>query len=440
MIKGIVGLQFGDEGKGKATDYFAAEFNNIVRFSGGTNAGHTVCVNEKTYKFSQLPAVVHDRKNLFLSHAVLIEPQTLLNEIKLISELKDVQVFIDPRAHLVLPIHPILNRASETYRGSKKIGSVGKGIGACYEDKVNRLGVRVGDIFNEKILFEKINFMYHLRAQQINHVFSIKYTDVQKDIDQTCVALKDFSNKIKKYIHYVNEEIEVRLKYKQNFLLEGSQATFLDNGLGSYPYTVAYPTLITSCFYNMGIPVHNNFHVVGVMKAYTIRVGEGPFPTELFDERADLLRTKGNEYGTVSGRNRRCGWLDLNIVKHAVKLNGVDEVMITNLDVLSVLEKFYVCYRYENISNVAEDNDVFFNLADAKPVYKEFDSWNFNLEEMQDGKFPQQLIEFIGFVEDFLEVPITILSYGKDRQHTQRIMNIRNRSRYQILHQAKEFA
>jgi adenylosuccinate synthase len=432
MIKGIVGLQFGDEGKGKATDYFAEEFNNIVRFSGGINAGHTVCVNNQTYKFSQLPAVVHDRKNLFLSHAVLIEPETLLKEIKILNDFKDIKLFIDPRAHLVLPIHPLLNQASESYKGSKRIGSVGKGIGACYEDKINRVGVRIADIFDEDALLDKINFLYTLRSKQINHVFGIKYDDVKKNIEQTCEALFEFSQQIKKYISYVNEEIEIRLKYKQNFLLEGSQATFLDNGLGSYPYTVAYPTLMTSCFYNMGIPVQNNFHVIGVMKAYTIRVGEGPFPTELFDENADLLRKTGNEYGTVSGRMRRCGWLDLNIIKHAIELNGVDEIMITNIDVLSVLEKFYVCYQYEKDKRLVKSNEACFDLTAVKPIYKEFESWDFNIDEISQGKLPKKLIEFISYIEDFLEVPITTLSYGKDRKHTLRIVNIRHNSSYYV--------
>ncbi|OCA55006.1 adenylosuccinate synthase [Photorhabdus namnaonensis] len=415
MLIAVVGLQFGDEGKGKFVDYLSSNINNIARFNGGANAGHCVQHGNLRGSFSQLPASLN-KKNLYICQGALISLPVLVKEIDFIQkENIDSNIFIDPRCHIVLPLHAELNKASEKYKGKQKIGSVGVGVGACVEDKTNRHGIRLIDTLDKEKLRSKLEFLWNIREKQINHVFNAQATlDFEEMLEETY----QYGKRIAPYFTFTNEVIGDLLNSGENVLLETSQATFLDNSFGTYPYTVAYQTLVQTCFAMIGIPAQK-MHIVGVMKSYMIRVGNGPFPTELLTEQADYIRERGNEYGTVSKRPRRCGWLDLSLIKHAVKLNGVTELAITNVDVLAGLHEIKVAIAYEIDDKLVCCDDALLQLDRAKPIYKTFKSWSeLNSSYTHLTELPIELIDFLTFIQEYAGIPIKYISYGPDRNQT----------------------
>ncbi|MGD6739996.1 adenylosuccinate synthase [Photobacterium leiognathi subsp. mandapamensis] len=416
MFKAVVGLQFGDEGKGKFVDFMATNHDYIARYNGGANAGHTVNVNGKQASFSQIPATLENNKMLFVCQDALISLEKLSDELEFIKvTCKNSKVYIDPRCHIVLPIHVELNRASEDYKGKKKIGSVGVGVGACFEDKSNRLGIRLIDATNKETLKEKLKLLWDIRAKQISNVFNGKLT---LDFESECNSIYQLAKGIEPYFSFTNDEIHKLLSNNKDILLETSQATFLDNSFGTYPYTVAYHTLVQSCFTSIGVPAHE-MYVLGVMKAYTIRVGNGPLPTEFNDEKANRIRTVGNEFGTVSKRPRRIGWLDLVLVKHALKLTGTTEIAITNIDVLSELKEIPVCVGYTLDGEDVCANKALIMLDKVEPVYKVFSSWpTLNKKYESINLLPKEAIDYLSFIEHELGVRIKYVSYGKDREQT----------------------
>ncbi|WP_118986448.1 adenylosuccinate synthase [Photorhabdus sp. CRCIA-P01] len=415
MLTAVVGLQFGDEGKGKFVDYLSGNINNIARFNGGANAGHCVQHGDLRSSFSQLPASLN-KKNLYICQGALISLPVLVKEIDFIQKEKiDSNIFIDPRCHIVLPLHSELNRASEKYKGKQKIGSVGVGVGACVEDKANRHGIRLIDTLDKEKLRSKLEFLWNIRKKQINHVFNAQTT---LDFEEMLETTHQYGKRIEPYFTFTNEVIGDLLNAGEDVLLETSQATFLDNSFGTYPYTVAYQTLVQTCFAMIGIPAQK-MHIVGVMKSYMIRVGNGPFPTELSTEQADYIRERGNEYGTVSKRPRRCGWLDLSLIKHAVKLNGVTELAITNVDVLADLHEIKVAIAYEMDDKLICCNDALLQFDRVKPIYKTFKSWGaLNSSYTHLTELPIELIDFLSFIQDYAGVPIKYISYGPDRNQT----------------------
>ncbi|NDL00725.1 adenylosuccinate synthase [Photorhabdus bodei] len=415
MLTAVVGLQFGDEGKGKFVDYLSGNINNIARFNGGANAGHCVQHGNLRGSFSQLPASLN-KKNLYICQGALVSLPILVKEIDFIQKEKiDSNIFIDPRCHIVLPLHSELNRASEKYKGKQKIGSVGVGVGACVEDKANRHGIRLIDTLDKEKLRSKLEFLWSTREKQIKHVFNAQTT---LDFEEMLETTYQYGKRIEPYFTFTNEVIGDLLNSGEDVLLETSQATFLDNSFGTYPYTVAYQTLVQTCFAMIGIPAQK-IHIVGVMKSYMIRVGNGPFPTELSTEQADYIRERGNEYGTVSKRPRRCGWLDLSLIKHAVKLNGVTELAITNVDVLAGLHEIKVAIAYEIDDKLVCCDDALLQLNKAKPLYKTFKSWSaLNASYTDLTELPIELIDFLSFIQDYAGVPIKYISYGPDRNQT----------------------
>ncbi|WP_367672063.1 adenylosuccinate synthase [Serratia symbiotica] len=413
MFNAVVGLQFGDEGKGKFVDYLSNHIEHIARFNGGANAGHSVQYKGMRLAFSQLPATLRN-KNLYVCQGALISPEILYKEIEALKELCiDSSIHIDPRCHVVLSLHAELNRASENFKGDKKIGSVGKGVGACFEDKSNRHGIRLIDLTDEKLLRSKLTFLWDIRDRQIKKVFE---GNNALDYEQIIRELLFYGEKLSPYFSFTNEKISSLLKKKQNILLETSQATFLDNAFGSYLYTVAYQTLVQSCFPMIGIPAHL-MHVIGVMKAYMIRVGNGPFPTEIFDEKAHYIREKGNEYGTVSKRPRRCGWLDINLIKHAIELNGVNEIAITNIDVLAGLDKINVATSYLIDNKKTCTNAALMNFEKVIPQYTELAGWEeLNAHYNSVDELPVELMKFIMYIEAECGIPVKYISYGPERE------------------------
>ncbi|CAQ82828.1 MULTISPECIES: adenylosuccinate synthase [Photorhabdus] len=415
MLIAVVGLQFGDEGKGKFVDYLSGNVNNIARFNGGANAGHSVQYGNIRVSFSQLPSSLN-KKNLYICQGALISLPILIREIEFIQrENIHSNILIDPRCHIVLPLHAELNKASEKYKGKNKIGSVGVGIGACVEDKSNRHGIRLIDTLDKERLRSKLKFLWDIREKQIKHVFN---GDNTLDFEEMLEKTHQYGKRIEPYFTFTNEIIGDLLNSGEDVLLETSQATFLDNSFGTYPYTVAYQTLVQTCFAMIGIPAQK-MHIVGVMKSYMIRVGHGPFPTELLSELADYIRERGNEYGTVSKRPRRCGWLDLCLIKHAVKLNGVTELAITNTDVLADLHEIKVAIAYEIDDKIVCCDDALLQFDRVKPIYKSFKSWG-KLKESYTSlaELPIELIDFLSFIQDYAGIPIKYISYGPDRNQT----------------------
>lgn len=415
MLHAVIGLQFGDEGKGKFVDYLSAKMKHIVRFNGGANAGHSVQVKNQRQSFSQLPATLHHR-NLFVCQGALISPEILINEIERFkTRYRDISICIDYRCHIVLPIHASLNHASEYFKGKRKIGSVGVGIGACFEDKANRHGIRLCDALDKDRLREKLAFIWQLRERQIKYVFS---GEMALSFETTVEMLYEQCQYIKPFLTFTDKKIRHLINQNEDVLLETSQATFLDNAFGSYPYTVAYQTLVQSCFPVIGIPI-SPIHILGVMKAYMIRVGNGPFPTELHNEVAEKLREKGNEYGTVSKRPRRCGWLDLNLVKQAIELNGVTELAITNVDVLAGFDKVYIAIGYMLEEKLVSCDEALLNLSEAIPIYRQFSGWPSLNECYQNrSQLPKSLDIFLSFIEEQTNKKIRYISYGADREKT----------------------
>lgn len=415
MFKAVVGLQFGDEGKGKFVDYLSHNIDHIARFNGGSNAGHSVQYEGLRLAFSQLPATIRN-KNLYICQGALISPEILYKEIETLKALCiESSIYIDPRCHVVLSLHAEINKASENFKGEKKIGSVGKGVGACFEDKSNRHGIRLIDLTNEELLKSKLEFLWEIRDKQIRNVYegnnSLKYEQVVED-------LLFYGENLAPYFSFTNAKISSLLKDKQDILLETSQATFLDNAFGSYPYTVAYQTLVQSCFPMIGVPVHA-MHVTGVMKAYMIRVGNGPFPTEIFDEKLHHIREKGNEYGTVSKRPRRCGWLDINLIKHAIELNGVNELAITNVDVLAGIDKIKIATSYLIDNKQICTNTALMNFEKVTPIYTEFSGWGeLHAHYNSINELPLELLKLIMYIEDECKIPVKYISYGPEREQT----------------------
>ncbi len=405
----IIGSQWGDEGKGKITDLLSNDADLIVRFQGGNNAGHTIVVGEEVFKLHLLPSgVVMGKKNCIAS-GVVIDPFVLLEEIEKIENRGiNIDLTIDPYCHMILPYHKEIDQSSESKLGNKKIGTTGKGIGPCYADKINRTGIRFVDFLDRdqfknllEINVEKKNSQYE------NCFFSAK------DIFEKYLPLIP---KLGKYLGDVSGIVYKNLKSKK-IIFEGAQGTMLDISHGTYPFVTSSNTISGGVFTNVGFPPMN-LNTVGIVKAYTTRVGSGPFPTELNDEMGEQIRKVGHEFGTTTGRPRRCGWLDLELLKYANRLNGFKQIALTKLDVLSGIEKIKVATSYKLNEKLMGYPLTVSQLESVSPVYKEFPGFEFDQDISDYNKLPKEAKEYIEFIEDQLNVPVKIVSTGPKRQQT----------------------
>jgi adenylosuccinate synthase len=400
----VVGAQWGDEGKGKVVDLLAKQADYVVRYNGGNNAGHTVVVNGEKFKLSLLPSGVLQRKQLFLAQGVVIHPKVLLEEIEFFEKRNiKVRLMIDPRAHIVMPYHKELDRATELWKGKKATGSLHLGIGYCYEDKNNRFGIRFEDLISPTSLKEKLEMFFPLKKLQIEKVFGQKTELTAEKIYKDDVI---YGKKLKKYIGDVSKKIQNELKSPvgcpKRVLFEGAHGTFLDAVFGTYPYTTAVYTISGAVFPYVGLPPQK-IYSLGIVKAYTTRVGGGPFPTELFNETGKSIRERGDEFGTVSKRPRRCGWLDLPMIKTAIRLSGFDYLTITKLDVLSFLPVIKICTQYKN----------------NKPIYKKFKGWQNDISKVKRFEdLPKEAKIYIKFIQNSLKVPIIYIFVGPERNQT----------------------
>lgn len=409
----IIGAQWGDEGKGKIVDFLAKEADYVIRFNGGNNAGHTIVYKKERFKLSLLPSGILWQKKLILAQGVVIDPPVLISEIAFFEKrgLK-VDLMIDPRVNIVMPYHKELDRATEIWKGKKATGSLHLGIGYCYEDRNNRFGIRLEDLINKKILKEKIDCLFPLKKRQIEKVFGQKTKLTAKKIYE---GYKNYGEKLKKYIFDVPKIIKAEIK-KKKLLFEGAHGTFLDSVFGTYPYTTAVSTISGSIFSYVGL-APQKIYTLGVIKAYTTRVGNGPFPTELFNKIGEKIRQVGDEYGTVSKRPRRCGWLDLVMIRTADNLSGFDYLAITKLDVLSFLSKIKIATHYLIGDQKISTLPLFLSdLAKCQPVYREFLGWQksiFFIRRFPD--LPVRVKTYLDFIEKNLKVPIKIISIGAER-------------------------
>lgn len=411
----VIGSQWGDEGKGKVVDLLAKDVDYVVRYNGGNNAGHTVVVNGEKFKLSLLPSGVVQKKVSLIAQGAVIDPKILLDEIAFFETRKiKVKLFIDPRVHIVMPYHKALDAATEAWKGKKATGSLHLGIGYCYEDKNNRFGIRFEDLINPALLKEKLSMFFPLKKRQIELVFGQK---TNLTIESIYKDYEGYGKKLKKYLGDVSQ-----LLYKnknKKILYEGAHGTFLDGVFGTYPYTTAVYTISGAVFPYVGI-APSDLYSVGIVKAYTTRVGNGPFPTELFDKTGDDIRAIGVEFGTVSKRPRRCGWLDIPLVRTACRLSGFSYLAITKLDVLSQLSKIKVCIGYNvNGKIVKEVPSMIADFYKCKAIYKEFDGWVSDISKVKKLKnLPKKARIYLQFIEKELKVPIKIISVGSERNST----------------------
>jgi adenylosuccinate synthase len=420
-VKIIVGTQWGDEGKGKITDILAENVDLVVRYQGGNNAGHTVVVGDKTFKLHLIPSgILYDNCCCVIGNGVVFDPEVFFQELATL-KLQGVKVSSDRIkvshiAHVILPFHRMLDSKQETTRQMEKIGTTGKGIGPAYTDKVSRSGIRVGDLFSKTSLLKKLG------KRRWDEVFPEEDIDLNRLADE----LLAYGERLKPFMIdaslFVNDAIDAN----REVILEGAQGTMLDVDHGTYPYvTSSNPTSGGACI-GVGIGPHKIDEVVGVTKAYVTRVGEGPFPTELNGELGELLREKGAEYGTTTGRARRCGWLDLVVLRYAIRVNGITEICLTKLDVLDGMETIKVCTRYKSPEGVIEhfplDLDVF---SEAEPVYKELPGWTEDISGMTEySELPENAKAYVDYIAKETGIKISLISVGSRRKQTIHLLTI----------------
>ena len=412
----LLGLQWGDEGKGKVVDVLTPQYDVIARFQGGPNAGHTLEFEGEKYVLRSIPSgIFQGGKVNIIGNGVVLAPDLFMQEVKELEKsghnLKD-RLKISTKAHLIMPTHRLIDAAQEAKKGKNKVGTTGKGIGPTYTDKISRTGLRVGDILD--------NFKEKYEAHKAAHLDQLKalnYTDFDiTEIEKTWLEGIEFM----KNFQFVEGEYAVNnyLKEGKSVLCEGAQGTMLDVDFGSYPFVTSSNTICSGACSGLGIGPNKIGDVFGIMKAYCTRVGSGPFPTELFDEEGKKIRDLGHEYGAVTGRERRCGWIDLVALKYAIMINGVTKLIMMKSDVLDTFATIKACVAYNINGKIT--TELPYDLAkDVKPVYKEIKGWQTDLTQCtSEEQLPQAFLDYITFLEKELETPISIISVGPDRAPT----------------------
>jgi adenylosuccinate synthase len=413
----VLGLAWGDEGKGRVCDALASDVGYVSRYSGGNNAGHTVRVGEEEFALHLVPSgIVREGVVCTIGNGVVVNPEVLAEEVSALEErgleVRD-RLLVDGRAHLVMPYHIALDSHREIALGSARIGTTNRGIGPTYEDKVARYGIRVQDIFDEGILRTKLK----AALREKNSIFENVYGEEPYDVSDLTAWLLSFRDFIEPMVADTGTILREALENRQRVLLEGGQATLLDNDHGTYPFVTSSNPTVGGAIVGSGIPPRSIEYVIGVTKAYTTRVGDGPMPTELFDEIAETIRQVGGEYGTTTGRARRVGWLDLPAIKWAASLNGITHLALTLLDVLSAVEAIKICIGYEIDGRRVEGYPMHqTDLHHARPVYKTLPGWGEDITGCRMRvDLPTAAQDFVGFVETEVGAPLCMISVGPER-------------------------
>lgn len=413
LPKVVIGTQWGDEGKGKIVDFLAKNADFVVRFNGGNNAGHSVVYKNRKYPLSLLPSGVLQNKKLLIAQGVVVNPKVLLSEIDFFTkEGYKPRLIVDGRTNIVMPYHQMLDDVTEIAKGEKKVGSLKLGIGYCYEDRNNRHGIRLEDLIKPSSFKEKLAEEFILKKKRLKGVYNYK---VNMTLEEIFTEYLKYGEKLKGYIGDVSLKVSQNLG-KKNILFEGAHGTFLDGNFGTYPFTTAVNTISGSVFSYVGFPPQK-LNVVGVVKAYTTRVGGGPFPTELFDGIGTSLQEKGEEFGTVSRRKRRCGWLDFSMLRLAKRLNGFNCLALTKLDVLSDLREIKICHYYNlNGRKIEEFPSSLDEIAEVQPVYKTYKGWMQNISNIRHFcELPKSCQKYVKVIEEELEIPVFYISVAAER-------------------------
>lgn len=414
MVDVILGLQWGDEGKGKIVDYFAPGYDVVARFQGGPNAGHTLYVQDKKIVLHQIPSgIFHEDKINLIGNGVVLDPVTLRRECETVKPyVSDFRknLFISQRTHVILPTHRALDKASELSKGHDKIGSTLKGIGPAYMDKTGRNGIRVGDLLDK-------NFTSHYIKLRLKHQKLLDSMNFSEDIsawEEEFLEAMDFMRqfKIVNGEYFINEKISQGKKV----LAEGAQGSMLDVDFGTFPFVTSSNTISAGVCTGLGIAPQQIRDVMGVTKAYCTRVGSGPFPTELFDDTGEELRKIGQEFGATTGRPRRCGWIDLVALKYTCMINGVTKLIMTKADVLDAFRELAVCTGYEINGEVTDQVPFQMTRVDIKPVLTTLKGWNKDISQLKShAALPQEMQSYVAFINEFLGVNVHYISNGPGR-------------------------
>ncbi len=413
----LLGLQWGDEGKGKIVDVLAPKYDVVARFQGGPNAGHTLEFEGIKHVLHQIPSgIFRPKTKNIIGNGVVLDPVVFKTEIEKLAKYNlDIKssLFISKKAALIVPTHRLLDHAYEKAKGENKIGSTLKGIGPSYQDKIGRQGLRVGDILSDRFeeKFKKLTGIHFeiLKAHDILFDWNV----LEKDFFEAISFLKQFSLVDSEY--FVNHE----LKKGSSILAEGAQGSLLDIDFGSYPFVTSSSTVTAGACTGLGVAPSQIGEVYGIFKAYSTRVGSGPFPTELLTDDGERLRKAGNEFGSTTGRPRRCGWIDLPSLKYSIMINGVTQLLMMKADVLSIFSEIKVCTQYQ-LSDGTVTDEMPYEVVSEKivPIYTTLKGWNSSLTNLSEQQMPTELLEYISFLEKELEVPITLISTGPDRSQT----------------------
>ncbi|HOW56198.1 MAG TPA: adenylosuccinate synthase [Syntrophorhabdaceae bacterium] len=417
---GVVGVQWGDEGKGKVIDFLSSFADIIVRFQGGANAGHTIVIGDKKVILHLIPSgILREDTYCVIGNGVVLDPEVLqkeIEELKGLGYLKDdKRLMISGCTHVIMPYHKKLDALKES-KAAKKIGTTGRGIGPAYEDRVSRMGIRVIDLIDKKVFREKLKANLEMKNFLIRRYYKdepLKMKDILKSYEPYRKLLKTHISDSVAFLHKA-------IAKKKKILFEGAQGTFLDIDHGTYPYVTSSNTISGNMTSGAGVPPSAVDYILGICKAYTTRVGEGPFPTELTGPEGELMRKIGDEFGATTGRPRRCGWFDAVLVRRAIKLNGLNGLSIMKLDVLDSFEKIRICTRYK-IGNRFYDEPpmALGDFSRCEPQYEEMDGWNTPIKDVNRfDDLPENAKRYLGRIEELLGVPVDIVSTGPDRNST----------------------
>ncbi len=421
----IVGTQWGDEGKGKIVDLLAETADMVVRFQGGNNAGHTMVVGGEKFICHLIPSGILQQKTCVIGNGVVVDPAVLLAEMDALDsrgiDVGSDRLLICEKAHLIMPYHRSVDHAREKFKGDKKIGTTGRGIGPAYEDKATRRGIRFLDLLDPEVFSEKVNTILDEKNFYLKNYLSAETLDPK----QIIVQYQDYARRLAPHITNISVVIDTAIKNNQQVMFEGAQGTHLDIDHGTYPFVTSSNTVAGNACSGAGIGPKQINDVIGIVKAYTTRVGQGPFPSELFDDIGDRIQEKGAEFGATTGRRRRCGWLDIVLLRNAVRLNGLTGLAITKLDVLDGLESVKICTGYDYNGKQMLDFPASLKvLGDCQPIYETLPGWSENLSGIRRFEdLPENVESYLNRIETLIQTPIDIISVGPDRDQTIVIRN-----------------
>ncbi len=423
----VLGAQWGDEGKGKMTDYLAEEADVVVRYQGGNNAGHTVEVGDKQYKLHLIPSgILHDEKLNVIGNGVVVDPLAFFKEIDYLKaegvSVTPDKLIVSDRAHVIMPYHKTLDKLKEIARGKNDIGTTGKGIGPCYTDKVERCGIRVCDLIDKEVLKEKLMSNSTMKNDYITKVLGGEALDFNAIYEEYSAL----GERLKPFVRETSVRVYDEIKKDKSVLFEGAQGMLLDIDYGTYPYVTSSNTTAGGVANGVGIGPTMITNAVGIAKAYTTRVGKGPFPTELEDETGEWIREKGHEYGVTTGRSRRCGWIDVVILKTTVRVSGLTSLAVTKIDTLAGLDKVKMCVGYRFKDTVIDYFPASLeDLAKCEPIYEEFEGWD---ESVADARSYDELHpnarKYLERIEELTDTRVSIVSVGPKRDQTMRVKDL----------------